>query len=113
MSETITLLFTGLATLLILLSLPLKFNKVKPNWLYGFRTPTTVSNPDVWYAINRKTANQTIILALVMIAVAVGLYYYGALSDEWLIGINSALAFIGLTFITIKGILKARKLALE
>ena len=39
----------------IALGVPLKQGKVPPNWWYGFRTRKTVSNPDIWYAVNRIT----------------------------------------------------------
>lgn len=46
-------LFGGL--LFILLGLPLKYEKVPRNWFYGFRTRKTLSNDEIWYAVNRLT----------------------------------------------------------
>jgi uncharacterized membrane protein len=34
------------------LSVPLILKKVRPNPLYGFRTPRTLSNPEIWYPAN-------------------------------------------------------------
>ncbi len=39
--------------LLIAISLPLIYDKVPPNGFYGFRTPRTMSDPNVWYPANR------------------------------------------------------------
>ncbi len=111
MRESVTLIFVGFAILLILLSLPLIFNKVKPNWFYGLRTPTTVNNPDVWYLINRKTATQMLYFAIVLILVALGLDFYTGLESNLLIAINAGLAAVGIGYITISGIFEARRLA--
>ena len=34
-------------------SVPMILGKVPPNYFFGFRTPKTLSSPDVWYAANR------------------------------------------------------------
>lgn len=49
------LLFYGIPTLIFLLGLPLALKLVPPNRFYGFRTPTTFSSPEAWYAINFAT----------------------------------------------------------
>jgi uncharacterized membrane protein len=38
---------------LIAISLPMMYDKVPPNGFYGFRTPRTMSDPNVWYPANR------------------------------------------------------------
>ena len=48
----LTLLFIGMGILLIALAIPLIQGRVKPNWYYGFRTPRTVNDPDLWYPAN-------------------------------------------------------------
>ena len=35
-----------------LLALPLVFKLVPPNHLYGFRTPRTLANRELWYRVN-------------------------------------------------------------
>jgi uncharacterized membrane protein len=49
-----TALITVLAcdALFALIAIPLLLRKVKPNVIYGFRTPTTLSNDVVWYETN-------------------------------------------------------------
>lgn len=39
--------------LLVVLGLPLYFGKVPPNRLYGFRTRSTLEDPQKWRAVNR------------------------------------------------------------
>jgi len=38
--------------LVVGLAIPMMRRKVKPNWLYGFRTRKTLSEEGVWYAAN-------------------------------------------------------------
>jgi len=54
MAEIIIIQLTGLV--LIAVSIPLIFGKIKPNRWYGFRTPTTLSDEQIWYAANKKTS---------------------------------------------------------
>jgi hypothetical protein len=35
-----------------LFSIPLILRKVPPNRFYGFRTPATLSSPEIWYPVN-------------------------------------------------------------
>jgi hypothetical protein len=42
-----------LPALLAIVAAPLALGKIPPNQLYGFRTPKTLSSPDIWYPANR------------------------------------------------------------
>ncbi len=42
-----------LPLVLIAVSIPLVMEVVPPNWIYGFRTAKTMSNPRIWYEANR------------------------------------------------------------
>lgn len=48
-----SLLFAGVGVLFIALSIPLLQERVPPNATYGFRTAKSLSDPKIWYAINR------------------------------------------------------------
>src|SRR5262245_37295765 len=48
-----SLLFAGVGLLFIALSIPLILERVPPNSFYGFRTAKSLSDPKIWYAINR------------------------------------------------------------
>jgi uncharacterized membrane protein len=41
---------TGLV--FVILAIPMALRKVRPNRWYGFRTPKTLSSPEIWYAAN-------------------------------------------------------------
>jgi uncharacterized membrane protein len=54
-SEAMGLHLVGyfLPVLMAASALPMVLRKVPPNLIYGFRTPKTLSSPDIWYAANR------------------------------------------------------------
>ena len=43
----------GALAAVALLSLPLAFGLIPPNWFYGFRTARTLSDRVLWFRINR------------------------------------------------------------
>jgi uncharacterized membrane protein len=63
----ILLLFFFIGALFILLGFPLLLGKIKPNWFYGFRTPSTVKNKDIWYIINKQTGREFIIAGIIIV----------------------------------------------
>ena len=50
-----SLAFCGVGLLFIALSIPLIQERVPPNSFYGFRTAKSLSDPKIWYAINRMS----------------------------------------------------------
>lgn len=56
-------LIAGLAG--IALSIPMLFDKVPRNRLYGFRTKLTLSSDEVWYPANRFAAKGLILWGLI------------------------------------------------
>jgi hypothetical protein len=75
-------MYIGGGVLLALLSLPLIARKIKPNPFYGFRVPATLENPEVWYAANRYFAKRQLIVALIDIVAAVGLYFWPGITID-------------------------------
>jgi uncharacterized membrane protein len=57
--------------LLVLVSLPLIGNKVKPNHIYGFRTRRTLGNSDIWYAANHYAGVQLFVAGICAALLAV------------------------------------------
>ena len=56
-----SLLFGGVGLLFIALSIPLIQERVPPNSTYGFRTAKSLSDPKIWYAINRISGRDLLI----------------------------------------------------
>jgi hypothetical protein len=78
------LLYTSTGTLLALLSIPLMRRKIPPNGLYGFRTPKTINNPELWYLVNAYSARRMFWTAIGFVAAAVGLYFLPGIGlDEY------------------------------
>ena len=46
-------LFVVIGALFVALGIPLKNDRVPPNRFYGFRTPRTLTDENVWYPVNR------------------------------------------------------------
>jgi uncharacterized membrane protein len=53
-TQLVHLVFLLLGGLFIALAIPLIRGKVRPNRLYGVRTPRTLGDERVWYEANRK-----------------------------------------------------------
>ena len=54
--ETLLILYLVAGGFLILISLTLLVEKIKPNPLYGFRVSQTLNDPKIWYATNKYAA---------------------------------------------------------
>jgi uncharacterized membrane protein len=60
--------------LILVLCVPLLMGKIPPNGFYGFRTPKTMSRPEIWYPANRMAAIDLMVAAVLMMAAfAVGM----------------------------------------
>lgn len=62
-----SLAIAGVGLLLVLISVPLWREKIKPNTLYGFRTPRTVADPRVWYPANKVLGRDMILAGMAMV----------------------------------------------
>ena len=61
------LLFACQGLLFIILGIPLSLDKIAPNGFYGFRTSKTLSDPKIWYAVNRIAGIDLCIAGVVII----------------------------------------------
>ena len=60
--------FTIVGATFVLLGFPLKYEKIPPNWFYGFRTPKSLSSKEIWYQVNRVAGVDMIRAGVVIIA---------------------------------------------
>lgn len=56
-----SLLFALVGLVFVGLSLPLIQERIPPNRFYGFRTPRTLSDPKIWYRVNRISGSDLFI----------------------------------------------------
>jgi uncharacterized membrane protein len=52
--------------LLVALCVPMMYDKIPPNSFYGFRTPRTLSDPNVWYPANRVAGRNLALAGLII-----------------------------------------------
>ena len=58
----------GAGVLIIALAIPLMLRRVKPNWAYGVRFPSTLADESVWYDINVRGGRHLAAIAVVYLA---------------------------------------------
>jgi uncharacterized membrane protein len=63
----ITALIYGLmGLLLVALCVPMMYDKIPPNSFIGFRTPRTLSDPNIWYPANRVAGRNLALAGLIV-----------------------------------------------
>lgn len=71
------LLFTIVGLIYIGLGIPLLRGRVPPNSFYGCRTTKTLSNKEIWYAVNRVTGRDLVIGGVAVIFTAFAVFIFG------------------------------------
>jgi len=66
-----TLLFPLLSAVLAGLGIPLWVAMVRPNRFYGLRTTATLRDEALWYAANRATGRDLVVMGFVLLVVSV------------------------------------------
>jgi hypothetical protein len=64
------------------LSIPMILGKLKPNGMYGFRTPKTLSSDDAWYKSNAYMGRLLLVWGFAVSAGSVLLYLVPALRQD-------------------------------
>ena len=59
-----------------MVSIPLIFKRIKPNYFYGVRTKKTLENKEIWYKANKIFGILLYITAIIMIIGSMILYYF-------------------------------------
>jgi len=94
-----SLAFFGVGLLFVALSLPLIQERVPPNSIYGFRTAKSLSDPKIWYAINRISGIDVLIAGTLISLGSVAMLFLG----QHLQPRQVALALLLLTVFTLSG----------
>jgi hypothetical protein len=72
---TLLALYSFGGLLLAGLSVPLILHKIPPNGLYGFRLPSTIANPTLWYKVNAYAGRRFLVVGLGTAVGAIILYF--------------------------------------
>ena len=77
MNEDLVIIFVFIfvGALEIVMGIPLMYEKIKPNWFYGFRLPKTVSNKDIWYKVNKKTGKDLVLSGIIVVILSLTLLF--------------------------------------
>ncbi len=62
--EILLALYAFGGVLLAALSVPLILRKIPPNGLYGFRVPSTLRDPALWYKVNEYAGRRALVVGL-------------------------------------------------
>ena len=86
-------------------------NRVKPNPWAGFRTPRTMSDPRVWYAVNRAMGIDLMLGGVLYLAGVAATYAFrGILGGTGVLTANMVVLFGGLGWMVVRGFLIIRKM---
>jgi uncharacterized membrane protein len=72
-----SILFAFVGLLFVGLSIPLIQGKIPPNRFYGFRTPKTLSDPKIWYEINRISGNDLFVAGALITITSLTMLVFG------------------------------------
>jgi hypothetical protein len=83
---TLTNPYIALGLILCAVSLPLILGRIKPNRIYGFRIPTTLNDPQVWYPANAYAGRWLLVIgALFTLAATLARFIPGITPDRYAI----------------------------
>ena len=107
----VILLYVLVGCLLIILGLPLLLEKIKPNWLYGFRLPKTMSNKEIWYKSNKYVGRDLIIAGVIVIIGSIFLLIFRSIFPlEIIVFTGSFLIIIPIVAVLFRGLSYLKKL---
>ena len=110
-TNLIILIFLMAGFIEIILGIPLLLEKIKPNWFYGFRTPKSLSNKEIWYKANKYVATDIIIAGCITVIGSLCLLLTGDdLSIETNAYIGSFLIVTPLIIVLVRGFIYLKKL---
>ncbi len=66
----LTWMFIVVSAIMIVVGLPMAMNVIKPNRLYGVRTPRTLSDERVWYLANPYAGKRLVLVGIITIILA-------------------------------------------
>ena len=83
---------------------PLWRGHIPPNGTYGFRTPETLKNPELWYQVNQQTGFELLVLGLVVaVSCAISYYLWGQSKPNASVLANVVILVVGTIAVAIHG----------
>jgi uncharacterized membrane protein len=103
------LLFPLACAALALPGIPLWTAMVGPNRFYGVRTPATLADESLWYAVNRTTGRDIVVTSALCLLLSVALPPAGLDGMVYVIAMTGALA-LGAAYVVGVALARARHL---
>jgi len=105
----VTIIFITIGMAEILQGIPLLYKKIKPNWLFGFRLPSTVSNEEIWYKVNEHVGRGLVYAGSIVVIGSLFLSVFNLNLNEkvWILVIILA---VPLSAVLISGFLYLKKI---
>ena len=83
------------AYIFFIISIPLIFKKIKPNYFYGFKTKKTLENKEIWYKANKFLGITLYITAIIILLSSMFLYFFLNKIEKNLFQIMYLIIFLG------------------
>jgi len=109
MTSGFMILFVFVGLLVVGLSVPMILRRVKPNPWYGFRTPKTLADEEVWYEANAYSGRLLLVVGTSWVVAAVGLRYVPGIGTD-LVTYNAVYGLIVLIGLLLVVVLSLRHL---
>jgi uncharacterized membrane protein len=74
---TATIIFSIVGVVFVVLGIPLFQGRVPPNAWYGCRTKKSLSDQEIWYAVNRVTGQDMIIAGILVVTSSLAMFIFG------------------------------------
>ena len=108
---TLTIIFLLIGFMEIILGIPLLLEKVKPNWIYGFRLPKTLSNKEIWYKTNKYAGRDLIVSGMIVTLGSLFLLTLsGSVSFDLIVFIGVLLIVVPVVLVLVRGLIYLKKL---
>jgi uncharacterized membrane protein len=86
--------YVFLGVLFMGISIPLMQRRIKPNPWYGFRTPKTLSSPEIWYPANAYSGQMMFLAGMLTVLAALVIAPLGLIGAVSAHGYNAAMLAI-------------------
>jgi drug/metabolite transporter (DMT)-like permease len=81
--EILFILFAFIAVLSIVIAVPMIAGIVPPNPIYGFRVPSTMKDPSLWYPVNRHFAWWMLASGVLLLVATVLFYFFPGINKDF------------------------------
>ena len=105
------LLFALVGVMFMGMSIPLIRGKVAPNHFYGFRTAKSLSNPKLWYEINRVSGGDLLLAGQLITSSALAMSFFAQrLTEEQVAMTLFAVMVLSLVGVAVHSLMLLRRM---